>query len=511
MFVPKAPQRRRNTTAEPQPDLLAGPAQRNARALKPKQERERAPPPPVQVAFQAVARTGTGVRRTQALSAAEMQAARAAQHGGIRDRRNEDGTYDFTDADLVNDDGDAGAALGPVTLPFPAPAGQEAYYEGWTGADPPGLPAYRDHALPIVVEELKQLTLQAQERADAAAVSGAGVGAGAGVGVDSGARVKTEPGTESSIAAGAGAGAGARIPGVADPDALLSFQDPLPWFAGKPVVPAAAPAVAGAAAGAGPGAGAGAGVKAELSPSGAGAGASAGVEDEDGGAAAAAGPTVNRGELILVQLPSGLPIYPPSVEAARYAAGTGAAAAAAAAAAAGAGAGAVAPAGISLASHNVGSGINAVPNPSAASGAGAGSGASASANAGGGAGDEWDHSLAHDVPMVVDDTTVKANQTAATLSKDFKIFSVQSESNIKNIPAGAIGEIVVFKSGKTKLKLGDTYFNLSAGVAQGAIEELVSISGNANGTNDLHKLGRIDKHLVCSLDVEHLLTRARNE
>ncbi len=141
---------------------------------------------------------------------------------------------------------------------------------------------------------------------------------------------------------------------------------------------------------------------------------------------------------------------------------------------------------------------------SSSAGAGAGAAGAGSIGADGG----MSESLVHDDPMIVDDASVRTSLSALALASQYKVFVPQTENNIKNLPQGQIGKLVIHKSGKVRLMIGETALEVTAGITPPFLQELVSISASSRGTNDLHFLGPISKHAVCSIDVDHILARA---
>ena len=97
-------------------------------------------------------------------------------------------------------------------------------------------------------------------------------------------------------------------------------------------------------------------------------------------------------------------------------------------------------------------------------------------------------------------------------SKHLKMFRQNHEDSVKYVRPGRIGTLKVYRSGKTKLELGHVQFNVSRGVSLHCEQECVCIAADhERRTNDMHRLGRITKRAICSLDVQHLLTSMQKE
>ena len=122
-----------------------------------------------------------------------------------------------------------------------------------------------------------------------------------------------------------------------------------------------------------------------------------------------------------------------------------------------------------------------------------------------------EESLMHDLPMTVDDSAVKNHESTSSLSKQYKIFSSHDSNAIKNVEAGRIGELVVYKSGKVKLRIGETLYDVSQGVEIHHRQDLVSIGKNHKDAWELHQLGTVQKSVVCALDIDDVLKRKKEE
>lgn len=288
----------------------------------------------------------------------------------IGDDRNQ-GEFIVHDIDeSAHDEGGADADLfAPVPVPFPATETEQQWLEGWTGADPIGLPAYKDPSLPVVTSELQR-----------------GISA---LNINAAAMPKPEPVVyPMDLEAPTGTGG------------LLPFQNALPIF----YPPRSAQAA------------------------------------DDLSAAAA------RDPVVFFQLPSHLPSMPNEQK-----------------------------------MESIASLSQAPPS--------------------------HELSLQHDLPMTVDDSAVKGTETASSLSKQYKIFSPHDAHSITNLDAGRIGELVVYKSGKVKLRIGDTLLDVSLGAPVPHYEEAVVIGRDAKGDMEMAPLGPFNQRVVCSLDVDDLLKR----
>jgi len=86
-----------------------------------------------------------------------------------------------------------------------------------------------------------------------------------------------------------------------------------------------------------------------------------------------------------------------------------------------------------------------------------------------------------------------------------KLFSQNADYTLKKVPPGLMGKLVIYKSGKVKLRVGDLLLEVSQGTTTLFHQELVSFDANRK---EAHRLGSVERRLVCTLDVEHLLSKS---
>lgn len=106
---------------------------------------------------------------------------------------------------------------------------------------------------------------------------------------------------------------------------------------------------------------------------------------------------------------------------------------------------------------------------------------------------------------VVDLSGVVPNQPSLTQKNSVsKLFNATADHTIKNLPDGQIGRLVFYKSGKVKMCVGGLTLDLSPGATFNFDQQLLSISPESK---ECFSLGRLEKRVICSLDVESLGTR----
>lgn len=76
---------------------------------------------------------------------------------------------------------------------------------------------------------------------------------------------------------------------------------------------------------------------------------------------------------------------------------------------------------------------------------------------------------------------------------------------MKGLSDGLIGKFIRYKSGKTKLVLGNTRFDADLGLEPGFLQEVVSVRTNTTERNgDIINLGKINAKVNVSPDWEEM-------
>lgn len=76
---------------------------------------------------------------------------------------------------------------------------------------------------------------------------------------------------------------------------------------------------------------------------------------------------------------------------------------------------------------------------------------------------------------------------------------------MKGLQEGLIGKFIRYKSGKTKLVLGNTRFDADLGLEPGFLQEIVSVRTNvAERNGDMISLGKISAKVNVSPDWEEM-------
>lgn len=77
--------------------------------------------------------------------------------------------------------------------------------------------------------------------------------------------------------------------------------------------------------------------------------------------------------------------------------------------------------------------------------------------------------------------------------------------SLRGLQEGLIGKFIRYKSGKTKLVLGNTRFDVDLGLNPGFLQEVMSVRTNSHERNgDMVNLGKISAKMNVSPDWEHL-------
>ncbi|KAF0974680.1 hypothetical protein FDP41_006154 [Naegleria fowleri] len=88
------------------------------------------------------------------------------------------------------------------------------------------------------------------------------------------------------------------------------------------------------------------------------------------------------------------------------------------------------------------------------------------------------------------------------------IWTQPFENTLAKVPSGLVGEMVIYKSGKVKLKLGDVLLDVFPGSEFSFPEHVACIDiADKDKQGNCHILGNIAKRFSCVPDVDYLLSR----
>lgn len=76
------------------------------------------------------------------------------------------------------------------------------------------------------------------------------------------------------------------------------------------------------------------------------------------------------------------------------------------------------------------------------------------------------------------------------------------KGTLSPLPSGEIGKLLIYKSGKVKMKIGDVLFDVSSGMPCNFLQEVVAINTEKR---KYYQLGDVTRRMVCYPDVESLL------
>ncbi|CAM0954826.1 unnamed protein product [Alopecurus aequalis] len=96
----------------------------------------------------------------------------------------------------------------------------------------------------------------------------------------------------------------------------------------------------------------------------------------------------------------------------------------------------------------------------------------------------------------------EAANASSNVTREQRRPSSLAGSKIKDLPGGLMGKLLVYKSGKVKMRIGDALFDVSPGSNCMFVQEVAAIN-----TREKHccTLGEISKRAVVTPDVEYLL------
>uniref|UniRef100_A0A0K8UI44 DNA-directed RNA polymerase III subunit RPC4 n=1 Tax=Bactrocera latifrons TaxID=174628 RepID=A0A0K8UI44_BACLA len=104
----------------------------------------------------------------------------------------------------------------------------------------------------------------------------------------------------------------------------------------------------------------------------------------------------------------------------------------------------------------------------------------------------------HEKNIAADTPSTSQNPPATKLTT--------KRTSMKDLEEGKIGRLLRYKSGKVKLVLGNTYFDLNMGIETGFLQDLMSINTNREErSGNMINLGSIQAKLTVTPDWEHLM------
>uniref|UniRef100_A0A0E0K0A9 DNA-directed RNA polymerase III subunit RPC4 n=1 Tax=Oryza punctata TaxID=4537 RepID=A0A0E0K0A9_ORYPU len=109
-------------------------------------------------------------------------------------------------------------------------------------------------------------------------------------------------------------------------------------------------------------------------------------------------------------------------------------------------------------------------------------------------------------PVTEENTDINDDVNTEVTASDWSDQKRRHESiqgcRLEELPGGLMGKILVYNSGKLKMKLGDALFDVSAGMKCEFLQEVVAIN-----TREKHfcSLGKIRKRLIVTPDIDYLL------
>lgn len=80
-------------------------------------------------------------------------------------------------------------------------------------------------------------------------------------------------------------------------------------------------------------------------------------------------------------------------------------------------------------------------------------------------------------------------------------------STLANVPSGHLGKLLIYKSGKVKLRIGDILFDVSTGMRCNFLQEVVAVN---ESEQKYYQLGDIAKRMVCYPDIESTVAIPHN-
>lgn len=128
---------------------------------------------------------------------------------------------------------------------------------------------------------------------------------------------------------------------------------------------------------------------------------------------------------------------------------------------------------------------------------------------------EHEHEREHEhepEPMVEVKVENEESTKAKVKEKDFPppakkatLEEALAAMDLKDMPEGQIGSLVIYKSGKMKLKLGDTLLDIQQGMRSSFLEDVAIVDAESDESRKIIELGHIVQKFVCVPDMDALL------
>ncbi|KOM26836.1 hypothetical protein LR48_Vigan325s000800 [Vigna angularis] len=106
------------------------------------------------------------------------------------------------------------------------------------------------------------------------------------------------------------------------------------------------------------------------------------------------------------------------------------------------------------------------------------------------------------LPMVIQSSTDGGKDVNAKAKPPGGSKKVEKLCELKDLPSGFMGKMLVYKSGKIKLKLGNTLYDVSSGMNCGFSQDVVAIN---TAEKNVCTIGEISKHATVTPDIDDIV------
>ncbi|XP_047158047.1 DNA-directed RNA polymerase III subunit RPC4 [Vigna umbellata] len=106
------------------------------------------------------------------------------------------------------------------------------------------------------------------------------------------------------------------------------------------------------------------------------------------------------------------------------------------------------------------------------------------------------------LPMVIQSSTDGGKDVNAKAKPPGGSKKVEKLCELKDLPSGFVGKMLVYKSGKIKLKLGNTLYDVSSGMNCGFSQDVVAIN---TAEKNVCSIGEISKHATVTPDIDAIV------
>jgi hypothetical protein len=97
------------------------------------------------------------------------------------------------------------------------------------------------------------------------------------------------------------------------------------------------------------------------------------------------------------------------------------------------------------------------------------------------------------------------NDNLPPAAKKSTLEEAMSNLELEDMPDGQIGKLIIYKSGKMKMKLGNILLDVNQGMQSSFLENIMVVDHESEETKKAIELGHIVQKFVCAPNMDALL------